>query len=630
MRLPFRRKDKKSKDSNDYLGSADVARHQGPLFVFPPTHHSSQLVADLPSRVLQRIFAFVCPHACDESYETCEDSASDAACMLCDLRDLAHCTRVSKSWRRNAVPVMYHSVRIDPVHYCSLEAVLAEKRKKTSRFDCNGIPEDPAQARLRLFRRTVRDDPTRLGKLVEFFKIPYMLRESSHVELAQTIAVLPNLHYVDLPEGMFADESSFGTLRLEIQARCPSIRKTTYRKGSEQSVAALASGRVWTQLEVLELDGIHIDPTTLRHALASLQRLRALKVSNSHSFSDEVLVAEDGLPSLPPLEELVLKETPRLTISGLGDFLSWLETQEALKVLTLQNTGVHPSHLGEILGMATRLKTIVVQATVAEAFPHQNSVQPMASRSLETLRYEIQSASSAGPYSSFESGYYSFLANSILGGNFPRLRQLYVLDDTMPDQLQGLPPPNATFGASRVRSSSYTASGGRPNIPSMRLNADGGPSLSPPSGRARPMSNVNPANRFSSNNPFMSHLPPTHQLEVFTKSNEFGSWNFARVDSVQKLEPPTSPGFARDSSRRPISTYGLGGDIGGMGWEAGEARKSVMVGNGTGAFLAVPGQEEPAPLPPFGAPPGARGSMDSFRPKSSGGDSMRGSRDLWR
>jgi hypothetical protein len=106
MRLPFRRKDKKSKDSNDCLGSADVARHQGPLSAFPPTHHSSRLVAHLPSRVLQRIFAFVCPHACDESYETCEDSASDAACMLCDLRDLAHCTRVSKSWRRNAVPVM--------------------------------------------------------------------------------------------------------------------------------------------------------------------------------------------------------------------------------------------------------------------------------------------------------------------------------------------------------------------------------------------------------------------------------------------------------------------------------------------------------------------------------------------
>lgn len=104
MRLPFRRKDKKkSGDSNDLSAS----QHRGPLYTFPPTYLSSQLVANLPPRVLQRIFAFVCPHACDETYENCEDSASDGGCMLCDLRDLAHCVRVSRQWRKNAVPVLY-------------------------------------------------------------------------------------------------------------------------------------------------------------------------------------------------------------------------------------------------------------------------------------------------------------------------------------------------------------------------------------------------------------------------------------------------------------------------------------------------------------------------------------------
>lgn len=56
------------------------------------------------------------------------------------------------------------------MHYCRLEAYLADKRKKTSRFERNGIPEDPALARLRLLRRTVRDDTTRIGKLVRFLK----------------------------------------------------------------------------------------------------------------------------------------------------------------------------------------------------------------------------------------------------------------------------------------------------------------------------------------------------------------------------------------------------------------------------------------------------------------------------
>ena len=520
-------------------------------------------------------------------------------------------------------------MRIDPVHYCHREAYLAEKRKKKSRFDRNGIPEDPAQARLRLLRRTVRDDPTRLGKMVEFLKIPYMLRESSHVELAQTIAVLPNLHYVDLPEGLFSDEPSLSTLRLEVQARCPNMRKMTYNSGSEQSFGALASGRIWTQLEVLELNSVNVDPRTMRNVLASLQNLRALKVSQTYSLSDEVLVAEDGLPSLPPLEELVLKDTPRVTVAGLMDYLAWLETQEALKVLTLKDTGVHPSSLQEILGVAHRLKTLALQSKVTDAFQHNAAIPPLSSRSLETLRFEISAANDAGPYASVESGYYGYLANSILGGGLPNLRSLYVLDDTMPEQLQGLPPPNASFSGTRVRSSSFTASGSRPNIPSMRLSPEGASSLSPPQLRPRPLSNVQPQNRLSSNNPFAGQgAPPTHTLEVFTKSDEFGTWNFNRVQSVlNSLEPPTSPGFSK-SGHRPVSQFGLGADVAGMGWDHGDSRRSVMIGSGTGAFLAVPGPEPG--LPPFGAPPGPRGSMDSFRPRSSGGDSLRGSKDLWR
>lgn len=61
---------------------------------------------ELPTPILQRVFAFVCPHAKDESYETCEQSAIEDACMLCDLRDLAHSGMVCKSWRKAAQPVM--------------------------------------------------------------------------------------------------------------------------------------------------------------------------------------------------------------------------------------------------------------------------------------------------------------------------------------------------------------------------------------------------------------------------------------------------------------------------------------------------------------------------------------------
>lgn len=60
----------------------------------------------LPVPVLTRIFSFVCPHAQDMSYESCERSAEEDACMLCDLRDLSYCVRVCRRWRKTAVSVL--------------------------------------------------------------------------------------------------------------------------------------------------------------------------------------------------------------------------------------------------------------------------------------------------------------------------------------------------------------------------------------------------------------------------------------------------------------------------------------------------------------------------------------------
>ncbi|KAM0558624.1 hypothetical protein ACHAPJ_004822 [Fusarium lateritium] len=621
MRNPFRRRNKKDKagsggQSSDFVVPIEFrppGAGRPPLF--PPTRNSAYLLAHLPPKVLERIFTFVCPHALDETYDTCEGSASssDSVCMLCDLRDLAHCVQVCRAWRPSAVKVF---VRIDPVHYCRLEEWLAEKRKKVSRFDRNGVPEDPAQARLRLLRRTVRDDPTRIGKSVQYLKLPYMLRESSQVELAQTIAVLPNLRYVDLPEGMFCDDPHYATLRLEVQARCPNLRKMTYVGGSERSLALLATGQVWPNIEVLELNDLEIDPLTIRAVLGSLTNLQALKVSNTPGLSDEVLSSSDGLPTLPPMKELVLKDTPGVTLKGLIEYLAWQETQQALTVLTLKDTGVHPASLQEILTMASSLKTFAIQTNVTEQFPSSANARPLASRSLETLRFEV-SGPSHGGFSSVALGYYTYLASSILGGGFPKLRRLYVHDENFPDQLQGLPPPNAAFAGGHARSGSNTSTRSTPGFGFSSPSLSPSSANLPPFAPKRPVSNIQPASkRFSSNNPFAPRNPttagPTHTLEVFTKSDEFGKWNFVSVDPMIKS--------AAAPSRRPVSSYGLAADVTGAGWDRGDARRSVMVGNGTGVFLAVPGQG--------GEDDAFNGSSDPWRPQSSGG-SPRRSRDLW-
>lgn len=112
MRFFKKDKDKKKQHVQSHSQSHDIADHQlskysnqvqqnfrnntSPLYL--PSRASTFLLENLPKDVLPRIFAFVCPHTQDETYETCETSAIFDACMLCDLRDLASCARVSWKW----------------------------------------------------------------------------------------------------------------------------------------------------------------------------------------------------------------------------------------------------------------------------------------------------------------------------------------------------------------------------------------------------------------------------------------------------------------------------------------------------------------------------------------------------
>ena len=60
------------------------------------------LAARLPTSALRLIFSYVCPHADDNSYAAAEESMTEDACMLCDMRDLAHCVLVCRRWKEEA------------------------------------------------------------------------------------------------------------------------------------------------------------------------------------------------------------------------------------------------------------------------------------------------------------------------------------------------------------------------------------------------------------------------------------------------------------------------------------------------------------------------------------------------
>lgn len=598
----------------------------------------------------------------------------------------------------------YTSIRIDTVHYCAREGLLADKRKRRSFFDRNAEPEDTPDARLKLLCRTLRDGPThRLGQYVQFLKLPYMLRESRHADIARTVSVLQNLRYVDLPEGLFMDESIYITLKMEVEAKCPDLRKMTYMGGAERSLEALTSGNRWRNLEVLELVKIGVDPAMLRHVLCLLTELRALKVTElpagPHTFSDEVLAPAplDGgaggplyefYTLLPPLEELVLTNTQRLTFDGLQAYLSRPEAGRALKVLTLNGTGVKPWSLRGILDRTPSLRHLTVVDQVSVALPiaaNTKDIQPLASTSLQTLNYEIAPAQGVSPYAGVTRSYYNYLSGSILSGGLPNLRAVYVRDAQFPESLLGdlpLPGPigGAAFGdfgggnnnrrpasasassasgtgtASALNSPMSTGSLGQLHSPMGFLSPHQSPGFPPsavprtlPGNNSTKPSSTNPFldphspppvsslnkpwtaghnPRFSSNNPFAGMISPqkVQTLEVFTKGDDDNDWSSIIVGDGDGHFLGASMGMGgggNGSASRPVSSYGLGADLGAVG-----ARKSVLINMGTGNFLAVPDAGGGGGSGSGGGGSGGFGTTLGSSPGGNAGSNGQGP-DLW-
>ena len=448
----------------------------------------------------------------------------------------------------------YHSIRIDPVHYCELEGILAEQRKRKSWANQNADPEPTAEVRVHLLCRTLRNDTTgALGAKIQFLKIAYMARESCKADLARIVAVTPNLKYIDLPRGCYTDNPTCTALIAELQGSCRDLRKMKFKQGGEKSLELLMQNMHWANLAVLELKAINLDTILLRKALGALTNLRALKIKDMATFSNNVFVDDPFLPSFPALYEVAFENTPNLSAAGLCTYLRDSDAQEALTILSLTNTGVHISTVHDILYDATSLQRLSITEHVATGFPTFAGIRPLCSDSIELIHFEITSDIQSTPNGSPTQSYYNYLRHSILRNCLPNLQTLYVRDPTFSESLAALGSPG------RAAKSSTT-------------NGNG--------------------SRFSSNNPFAAAAqtpdsptaPLMRELEIYTKSSsDHLGWNQSFV----------SPNSNQTSSRpkvRPSSTYGLGDGTSKSWTEEAGARKSVMFSDGTGNFLTVPGQ----------------------------------------
>ena len=424
-------------------------------------------------------------------------------------------------------------MRIDAVHYCDREAELVTSRKRRSCNGRTGNVRDAPQERLRLLARTVREND-RLAHHVKVFKTPYMTRETCQADLARIVSVLPNLCYVDLPDGFFNDSPSSDVLRQELQSSCPSIRRMKYVSGAEGSFASLGQGRHWRLLEDLELYQLEIDTPTLLDALQSLPAIDAVRLCCLPLCDDHTMASRLPNGSFPALSRLHLKDLPSVTEQGLAIYLSRPDVSRTMSFLALSNTGVHPSSLHLIVSMCLNLRTLHVSENVSRPFPI-SSVPLLASRSLQSLTYEISAPRSKQHLQAFLSeSYYSYLAKSVTGGWLPTLTHLYALSTS---------------------------------LPSMLLQRSTAEQVSPS----------------SSENTISQGVGLKHPLCVYTKEVSELEWNLTVINPSTNCGPQCSY-----TATRPMSLYHTPSLS--PQWRD-KGRESTIVGNGFGGFLMVPGQD---------------------------------------
>jgi hypothetical protein len=441
----------------------------------------------------------------------------------------------------------YNSIRIDAVHYCALEEVYADQRRRKSR---SGDDIDAPTLRLQRLSESVRGNQ-HLGQRVRFIKLPYMTRESCKADLARVVSGCPNLQYVDLPDGFYNGDPSCHPLRQELQARCPHIQKMRYNEGGEQSLESLMHG-YWQELSILELNKIRIEPSTLRQVFGMLPRLTELNVAGLGWMNDSTFHDAPGLPPFPALHTLKLEDVSGVTAQGLVQYLSHHMCAARLRSLIIKNCpGIVVADLHAILKAAANLNTLEYTATVSSSLP-LDPIPPMTSFTLRKLAFEITSPSTSQVYSP-GSSYYQYLAKSLMSSCLPALRQLYVQDPGFPEILTLAPP-------------------------------------------IRPFSEAPPP---------MFNQP----LEVYSKGLDELEWIFTSITPAEGAGNRASM-----SGGRPLSSYSAHRGLGPQ-W-GGDARKSIVVPNGFGGYLAIPADSDARPRsagnPSAGGGGGGGGGGGSF------------------
>ncbi len=311
--------------------------------------------------------------------------------------------------------------------------------------------------------------------------------------------------------------------------RCPDIQRMTYRAGAEGSFPRLGVPNRWINLKVLDLEGVTIEPAQLVSATASLLALKELKLDSLPLLEDTLFTSDFAGLRLPPVQHLKLCNISSVTAQALQTYFQRPDTRESLSQLSLLETSIPLAEVHLLLDTLPRLQKLHISTTVSR--PLAFGQPTLSSQSLRTLTFQVLDKDSLSNITqSPAQSYYVQLCSSITSGQFPSLEALYALSAEVPTLL--MPPPSVPFAANGTHSATT---------------------------RIR------------------------RELRAYTKTMVENDWELTIIS------PPSAQN--RRGSRtytRPLSLYD-DPDINAA--SAHRPKDSVMVSNGWGGYLAVPGHE---------------------------------------
>jgi len=410
----------------------------------------------LPVNVLTTIFGYVCPHSSDDGYECSEDSLAGNGCPLCNIRDLAQVSQVCRKWRTVALGLLYRNIRLEQVHYCDLEEELWRRRNRGSFFsNGNTDSNEHVKIRMKFLYRTIQENE-QIANAVLYLKAPFWVREGCKQELALLVSLIPNIRYIDLPQSVYSGDTS-GPLLATMRSRSSQLRLMGWRTGGEHSLMNIASEQPWKMLEVISLSNLKLDDTQIQSVLVSFPRLKSVTFEEMAYITDALFDCSNESMGFPLIKSLKIQECPKLTITGIKQYLLLQCTKPTLEELTLTNAGITPDCLNSILEIAPALQVLSITCAVSKPYPPASQFCYLSSKSLKKVTFDITNSDSSQGLTAGAPSYYQYLADSLCNGTLPSLSKLYANEARFAIRMRGTYTPHTRGGQSGDRNTTASA-----------------------------------------------------------------------------------------------------------------------------------------------------------------------------